>query len=95
MSPVEGVEAETLERRMWVYTQRPAVYCVAGCACGNEDPDWSEFKGRLWCATCQIDFVPEHNGVFDGPIGIATAGMLGMKFDRFNLETNRIERFEP
>lgn len=38
--------------------------------------------------------MPAHNGVFDGPIPVATAGLLGMSFDRINLETNKIEPFE-
>jgi hypothetical protein len=81
-------------KRTWVYVQRPSSYEIAGCKCGNADPDWSEFKGMLWCPTCLIDFVPEHNGVFDGPIPVAAAALLGMSFDRFNLETQEVERDE-
>jgi len=75
------------ERRTWIYVQRPAEYEIAGCACGNNDPDWSEFKGMLWCAVCQKDFVPEHSGIFDGPIPINTARLLGVDFRRFDLAT--------
>lgn len=83
-----------LEKRTWHYVQSPSVYEIAPCACGNSDTQWSEFKGRLWCAKCEIDFVPEHNGIFDGPIPVATCAMLGISFDAFNLETNEIEPFE-
>lgn len=83
-----------LEKRTWVYVQRPATYEIAGCECGNEDPDWSEFKGHLWCAACEKDFAPVHGGVFDGPIPLHTSQMLGMRFDRFNLETQQIEPFQ-
>jgi hypothetical protein len=79
-------------KRVWVYVQRPHCYEIAGCLCGNSDPDWSEFEGKLWCPTCQIDFVPTQNGVFDGPIPVATAALLGMCFDRFNIESRQIEK---
>jgi|ERR1700722_513738 len=83
-----------LEKRRWCYVQIPQVYEVAPCACGNADTVWSEFRGYIWCPKCEIDFIPEHNGVFDGPIPVATAGLLGMSFDRLNLETDQIEPFE-
>ena len=82
------------EKRTWCYIQSPATYEMAPCACGNEDTQWSEFRHHLWCANCQIDFIPEHDGIFGGPIPIGVASMLGISFDRINLETNEIERFE-
>lgn len=86
--------ADKLERRTWHYVQSPSVYCIAPCACGNDDTQWSEFKDRLWCAKCEIDFVPEHYGIFDGPIPVATSALLGISFDRVNLETSEIEPFK-
>lgn len=86
--------SEELEKRKWCYIQPPSVYGLAPCACGNSDTQWSEFKGRLWCSKCAIDFIPEHHGIFDGPIPVATSMMLGMCFDRINLETDEIEKFE-
>ena len=65
---------------------------MAPCSCGNADPDWSEFEKRLWCQLCKKDFVPEHPGVFDGPIPMHTAHLLGVRFDRLNLETNVLEK---
>lgn len=85
---------DELEKRTWCYVMPPSAYEIAPCSCGNDDTQWSEFKGRLWCAKCEIDFVPEHGGVFDGPIPVATSVILGMRFDRINLETNEIEPFE-
>lgn len=32
--------------------------------------------------------------VFDGPIPVVTCHMLGMSFNRFNLEMQQIERFD-
>ena len=79
-----------LERRVWVYVQRPREYEIAGCSCGNQDPDWSEYAHHLWCAGCQKDFIPEDNGIFDGPIPVESAKLLGIDLRRFNLETHEI-----
>ena len=38
--------------------------------------------------------IADNNGVFDGPIPIRTATMLDMCFDRLNLETRQVERFD-
>ena len=81
------------EKRTWIYVQRPVRYGIATCSCGNDDPDWSEYKDHLWCAECQKDFVPEHWGVFDGPIPVNISQLLGLCFDRFNLETQQVEPF--
>lgn len=83
----------TLEKRTHVYVQRPAEYEMAGCECGNNDPEWSEYKGHLWCNKCQKDFQPTHGGVFDGPIAVNVCAMLGLSFDRINLETKELEPF--
>lgn len=78
------------EKRTWAFVQSPRTYCIAPCVCGNEDTQWSEYKAHLWCAKCEIDFIPEHNGVFDGPIMINTAQMLGLHFTKVDLLTNDI-----
>jgi len=85
---------EKLEKRKWCYVLQPSAYEMAPCACGNGDTQWSEFAGRLWCSRCDVDFIPAHNGIFDGPIPVATCDLLGIYFDRVNLETNEIEPFE-
>jgi hypothetical protein len=82
-----------LERRTWCYIQPPASYGIAPCPCGNSETQWSEFKDHLWCDKCEKDFIPEHHGVFDGPIPVAVSMMLGMSFDTINLETNEVEPF--
>lgn len=83
-----------LPRRSWHYLARPASFEMASCPCGNHDTQWSEFAKHLWCAKCEQDFLPAHNGVFDGPIPTRLALMMGMSFDRFNMETGCIERFD-
>lgn len=81
-------------KRDWCYAQLPAAYAVAPCECGNADIQWSEWKGHCWCAKCEIDFIPTHNGVFDGPIPLGAAHLFGVRFDRINLLTNLLEREE-
>lgn len=80
-----------MQKRKWVYVQRPKEYEIAGCPCGNSDPDWSEFAGHLWCATCRKDFVPTDNGIFDGPVPVNACALMGIDLRRFNLETQQIE----
>ncbi len=83
-----------LVKRKWVYVQPPKDYEMGPCPCGNFDLQWSEFQGHLWCEKCQKDFIPENAGIFDGPILAQVAQLCGMSFDRFNLETQQVERFE-
>lgn len=83
-----------LERRTWCYAQRPSSFEISPCSCGNHDTQWSEFVGHLWCDKCEKDFIPEHNGVFDGPIPVQTAALMGVRFDRVNLQTHKLERFD-
>ena len=83
--------AAAREKRTSVYIMPPKHFDIPAHKCGT-DAEWSEFKELLWCAKCRTDFAPEHWGVLDGPIGVQTSLLFGLNFDRFNLETNRIER---
>lgn len=86
------MDDEKLERRTRTYVQRPKEYEIPGCQeCGNSDPDWSEFKGRLWCQNCKVDFVPASGGLFDGPISVKACELLGIYFDEINLDTGTLE----
>jgi hypothetical protein len=85
---------EPIEKRTWVYCQQPKEYEIALHGCGHEGPEWSEYKHHLWCTQCEVDFIPEFNGIFDGPIPIKTTEMLGIFFHRFNIETQQVELFE-
>jgi hypothetical protein len=76
-----------LEKRTEVYVLRPCEYEMAPCDCGNSDPDWSEFQRHLWCSVCEKDFIPKHGGIFDGPIPINSAHLLGLCFATINIET--------
>lgn len=93
MNRRNAVVTTTLLRRTHVYLCSPAAYEISGCECGNADPEWSEFQGHLWCAACQIDFVPQHSGVFDGPIPVQGMTLLGLPVDRMlNLQTLEVEQ---
>ncbi len=82
-----------LVKRTHVYVKRPIDYEIAGCECGNSDPDWSEFQGHLWCQNCKIDFQPKHDGIFDGPIPVETMRLLGAPVDiMLNLATGKVEQ---
>jgi hypothetical protein len=84
-------------RRTWVYVQQPEAYGIARHSCRRKGAVWSEFTGMLWCHHCQVDFVPKHNGVFDGPIPADTAAGLGFDFRRVSLRTKKLikELSEP
>lgn len=77
-----------LEKRTWMYAGPPISYGIPPCKCGNENCVYSEYKDRLWCDKCQIDFEPEHWGIFDGPILFEMGQLLGYNFDRIDLVNN-------
>lgn len=79
--------------RPWHYILPPKTFEMAPCSCGNEDTQWSEWEGMLWCDPCQKDFVPEHAGIFDGPIQAHVCKMLGIIFDRVMIPSGRVEIF--
>jgi hypothetical protein len=87
---METVIPAELVKRTRVYVMRPAEYEISGCPCGNNDPEWSEYVGHLWCEKCQKDFKPEFNGVFDGPICIQACELMGISLSMFDLETQKI-----
>lgn len=81
-------------KRTWVYRQSPSSYDVAPCECGNVDTLWSEFKGQVWCPICEIDCTPKHNGIFDGPIPVGATALMGISFDRIEIGTGRLIKFD-
>lgn len=83
-----------LERRTHVYVMRPKEYEISGCECGNNDPDWSEYKHHLWCPICKIDFIPKQNGIFDGPIPVQVMELMGISLSRYCIATGKIEKVE-
>lgn len=83
-----------LEKRTWHYLRQPSHFEMAPCSCGNAETQWSEFAKHLWCAKCEKDFIPEHDGLFSGPILANVDTLLGIDFDRFNIETGQAERWD-
>lgn len=83
-----------LNKRTWSYIQQPKEHEIAPCSCGNADTQWSEYEKHIWCEKCQKDFIPEHNGIFDVPVGITISLMLNITFDRFNLITQQVESID-
>lgn len=76
--------------RKWVYIEKPQKFEISGCSCGNDDCEWSEYEGYLWCSKCNIDFIPDFNGVFDGPIPINLANMLGLSFAKIHIPSGKV-----
>lgn len=72
----------------------PRELCFAPCKCGNENLQWSEYEKHVWCNKCNIDFVPESNGILDGPIMIETCDLMGITFHSFDMTSNQIVKFD-
>lgn len=89
---LDRISSEITKRR-WHYVQKPTVFEIPPCACGNRDLQWSEYQRHVWCEICKLDFIPESNGIFDGPIRIKAASLMGISFDRINLDTNKVEKY--
>lgn len=79
------------KKRRWVYVCNPKVYGIACDKCSGPNIEWSEFRGLIWCYDCKVD-TPGTSGVFDGPIPINAAHLLGMCFKRVSLKTQRVIR---
>jgi hypothetical protein len=81
-----------LKKRKWMYVQKPYSYEIVCDKCNGTNIEWSEFEGLIWCYDCQID-TKGTGGVFDGPIPLEVAGVLGMSFDRIDLERKCLMRY--
>jgi len=84
----------TKPKRTWHYIMSPSAFEIAPCDCGNAETEWSEFEKHLWCGCCQKDFIPAHNGIFDGPIPVGATELVGICFNRYNMTTKKVERFD-
>lgn len=83
-------------KRTHIYVQHPDVYDII-CPNKNEDNfdhkiDWSDLENHIWCYECNDDiFLPDDKaGIFSGPIPVGISKMLGISFDRINIETKEI-----
>ncbi len=82
-----------MKKREWMYVQKPQEYSIACDICGGNNLEWSEFDKLIWCYDCEKD-TPGTGGIFDGPIPVQTCQMMGICFDKINIETKEIEKFE-
>ena len=85
-------------KRTHCYICVPSMYEIECPICGATSKiTWSEFEKHLWCYTCEKDIYLDliHSGIFSGPIPyeIATT-IFGMSFDRVNIETGDILKFD-
>ena len=81
------------KKRRFMYVQKPQEYGVRCDKCGGSNLDWSEWAGFIWCYSCSFDTKGDE-GIFSGPIPIKTAGLLGLSFDRYDLETKKVLKFD-
>lgn len=78
-------------KRTHCYVMSPQSYEISGCPVDpNHRVNWSEYEKYLWCFNCELDFLPSHNGIFDGPISMGLTTLVGISFDRINIETDEI-----
>jgi len=82
-----------LPKRKTCLVQYPQEYCIKCDICGGENLHWSEWEYLVWCYDCEVD-TKGTGGIFDGPIPIGTASLLGICFDRVNIETSEVIKFD-
>lgn len=78
-----------MEKRTWHYVQEPIMFDMMCDKCEGRNIAWSEYVEMIWCYDCEID--TKGYGIFDGPIPFHLSEMLGMSFDRYNMETGKID----
>ena len=76
------------QKRTWVWIMKPQKYEIACDICGGSNIEWSEFEHMIWCYECQKD-TPGNGGIFDGPIPLGACALLGLSFDRVDLQTGK------
>lgn len=78
-----------LKKRTEYFAVKPAGWCINCDVCGGENLHWSEYEGLIWCYDCEID-TKGTGGIFDGPIPMESAELLGLCFDRIHIESGKI-----
>ena len=80
-------------KRKLMYCQKPATYEIHCDKCNGTNIEWSEFDHCIWCYDCNID-TEGTKGIFDGPIPIHAAYILGMRFDQIVIKTGKVKIFD-
>jgi hypothetical protein len=86
-------EEEVKRERTWMYVQKPWQYEISCDICGGHNLEWSEWQGYIWCYDCKKD-VRGDKGIFDGPIPVQVAKVLGMSFDIVDIKNRKVVKFE-
>jgi hypothetical protein len=84
---------ENLKKRTSHYIQNPATYEITCDKCGGDSIEWSEYEDHIYCFDCKKD-VKGTKGVFDGPIPLECAKILGLRFDRWDMVNKCVIPFE-
>lgn len=80
-------------KRKWAYVQNPKEYFIRCDLCESDNIAWSEYEGEIWCYDCEKD-TRGTDGVFMGPINVMAHKLLGICFDRYDLETGEVTALE-
>jgi len=85
-----------LTKRVDCYIQEPPSFCISGCPQCQDTKNivWSEFEDHVWCPECEIDYIPEHWGILDGPVCVQICGLMGISFDRFRIDNGAYLRWD-
>ena len=75
-------------KRTWCYVMKPPAYEISCDLCGGDNITWSEFEHMIWCFDCKKDTAGT-SGVLDGIVALQAAPLLGLSFDRIDLETGK------
>ncbi len=81
-----------MKKRTWHYIQKPQEHDISCPECGGVNLAWSEFENHIWCYDCQKD-LNNYTSALSGPVPVQVALMLGISFDRYNMETKKVEKF--
>lgn len=76
-------------KREFCYVLKPQEYEIQCDICKGSNLHWSEFEGLIWCYDCEKDTAGT-GGIFDGPIPIGASDLLGITFDKIEIETGKL-----
>jgi len=80
-----------IEKRTWIWAGKPLEdYEMADHECGSGQVEWSEYAKHLWCKACEVDYIPAHAGIFDGPVPVNACRMMGIPLVRIDLTTGEM-----
>jgi len=81
---------KVLRTHHWI--MKPSSYGMACPLEHNHKITWSEYESHIWCYHCSRDWYVTINnaGVFSGPIPITLAAILGIRFERVEISTQKV-----